>query len=83
MSRLLTDASRSALAHVAREHRAGGWARARSHGERVSLASLYARGYIIRRAWRGAEGQPDAAYEYRLTPELADAVERKRAADTK
>lgn len=66
----LTKVGRETLAHVARETLAGQWARARRHGERPSLASLHTRGYLIRRPWRGEEGHPDAAYEYRLAPAL-------------
>lgn len=39
--------------------------RAESSGERVTLASLYRAGVLARRAWRGNEGEPDAAHEYR------------------
>ena len=77
-SRLLTDVGRETLAHVAREHFRGGWARARRHGERASLASLHARGFLVRRAWRGNEGEADAAYEYRLTDGLAKALLARR-----
>ncbi len=42
-----------------------GWFRARSSGERVTLASLWRHGLLERRAWRGVEGEPDAAHEYR------------------
>jgi len=43
----------------------GAWYRARGHGDRVVLANLYRKGVLERRAWRGAEGDPDAAHEYR------------------
>jgi hypothetical protein len=76
----LTPVARETLAHVAREHRAGRWARARRHGERPSLASLHARGLVVRRPWRGADGAADAAYEYRLSDALAAAIERNRLA---
>ena len=41
------------------------WYRAQGSGERVTLASLYRKGRLTRRAWRGREGEPDAAHEYR------------------
>jgi hypothetical protein len=70
----LTPVAKETLLHVARSTFAGEWARARRHGERPSLASLHARGFVIRRAWRGTEGDADAAYEYQLTPELRAAM---------
>lgn len=75
--RSLTDVARESLAHVSREHFAGRWARARRHGERASLAALHSRGLVVRRAWRGVEGEADAAYEYRLTNPMADAIRRR------
>lgn len=53
--------------------------RSRTAGERVTLASLHARGHLVRRAWRGEAGQADAAYEYTLHPELAKALAAKMA----
>ena len=50
--------------------RRGGWYRASHNGERVTLASLWRRGALERRARRGEEGSPDAAYEYRVSPAL-------------
>lgn len=41
------------------------WFRARSSGERVTLASLWRAGFLERRAWRGKEGSANAANEYR------------------
>lgn len=41
------------------------WWRAEGNGQRVTLASLYRAGVLARRAWRGADGDADAAYEYR------------------
>jgi hypothetical protein len=52
---------------VATHHLRGLWYRAASSGQRVTLASLYRAGALARRAWRGNEGEADAAYEYRLT----------------
>jgi len=48
----------------------GAWYRASGSGERVTLASLYRRGALIRRAWRGVAGSADAANEYRIKPSL-------------
>ena len=78
MPKLFTDVARESLAHVARAHFAGEWARARRAGERPSLASLHTRGFVIRRPWRGVEGDPDAAFEYRLSDGIADALRRKQ-----
>lgn len=63
----LTDVAYESLRHVLREHSAGRWARARRKGERPSLAALHARGLVVRQAWRGVEGEADAAYEYKLS----------------
>lgn len=54
------------------------WTRAANHGERVTLASLYYRGLVVRRAWRGVERQRDAAHEYRATLQVIEAVKRLR-----
>ncbi len=45
-------------------HTTRGWYRARSNGERVTLASLWRAGVLDRRAWRGAG--VSAAHEYRV-----------------
>lgn len=39
-------------------------------GERVTLASLFAAGLLVRRAWRGEDGAASAAYEYQASPDL-------------
>ncbi len=69
------------LKEVCRVTLAGGWHRARRSGERVTLASLYRNGVCVRRARRGAEGEADAAYEYRAAPaviaKLRDACQRQ------
>lgn len=51
----------------------GVWYRAANHGERVTLASLYYRGLLERRVWRGA-GTHSPAHEYRLTQRVYDAL---------
>lgn len=52
----------------------GEWLRASGSGDRVTLASLHTRGLFTRRARRGVEGHPSAAYEYQATPKLVTAV---------
>jgi hypothetical protein len=66
----VTKIQRYVLGKVSAQHLRGGWYRAQGNGERVTLASLYRSGVLARRAWRGNEGEADAAYEYRLTPEV-------------
>lgn len=58
----LTDLQKETLVRVLTSH---GWYRAASSGERVTLASLYRKGILERQARRGAEGDANAAYEYR------------------
>lgn len=72
----MTKLQRYVLGVVSAHHLRGLWYRAARSGERVTLASLYRAGALTRRAWRGNEGEADAAYEYRLTPE-ADQVLRQ------
>lgn len=50
------------------------WVRAEGSGERVTLVSLWARGLLVRRAWRGTEGHPDAAHEYRISPVVSESL---------
>jgi hypothetical protein len=50
-----------------------GWYRAVGSGQRVTLASLYRVGVLVRRAWRGREGEADAAHEYQLSPSMIEA----------
>jgi hypothetical protein len=67
----MTSLQQKSLASVARAWALGGhWYRAGADGrhpraEAVTLASLFRSGQISRRAWRGKNGAPDAAYEYR------------------
>ena len=72
----MTKLQRYLFTVVSAHHLRGLWYRAASSGERVTLASLYRAGVLKRRAWRGNEGAPDAAYEYRLAP-AADQVLRQ------
>jgi hypothetical protein len=53
--------------------------RAARNGERVTLASLYRTGVLVRRCWRGRDGEADAAYEYRPSNDLL--VELGRTTD--
>lgn len=76
----MTSLQKQVLATVIRTTHAGQWYRAASSGERVTLASLYYRGLIIRRAWRGVEGQRDAAHEYRTTEAVLAAMRELHAA---
>ena len=72
----MTKLQRYVFGVVAAHHLRDLWYRAAGSGERVTLASLYRAGALKRRAWRGNEGEADAAYEYRLSPE-ADQVLRE------
>lgn len=63
----MTKLQRHVLRLVAWHHVRGYWYRAATSGERVTLASLYRAGALVRRAWRGNEGEADAAHEYRLS----------------
>lgn len=62
----MTKLQRYVFGVVSAHHLRNLWYRAASSGERVTLASLYRAGVLMRRAWRGNEGEADAAYEYRL-----------------
>ncbi len=75
--RTLSDAQRETARYLLSDPQA--LKRARSAGERVTLASLYRRGIAERRAWRGAEGSADAAHEYRPSVALALSYARTRA----
>lgn len=67
------------LLTVIRATRQGNWYRAASSGQRVTLASLYRHGYLTRRAWRGVEGEADAAHEYQATAREVSAAEQAAA----
>jgi len=70
----LSQLQRQVLGAVVAQHRRGLWYRAASSGERVTLASLFRAGVLARRAWRGKEGEADAAHEYRLSEALREAL---------
>ena len=72
----MTKLQRYVFGVVSAHHLRGLWYRAATCGQRVTLASLFRAGVLTRRAWRGNEGAPYAAYEYRLARE-ADQVLRQ------
>ena len=76
----ITPNQKQVLATVIRATEAGRWTRASDHGERVTLASLYYRSLLVRRAWRGIEGERDAAHEYRAAEQVLVGVQKLRAA---
>jgi hypothetical protein len=63
----LTPKQKQVLAKIINATANGEWYRAASNGERVTLASLYWQGLAQRQAWRGAEGEADAAHEYKAS----------------
>lgn len=70
----LTDKQRGTLARVLVATARSTWAVATSSGERVTLASLHASGWLTRRARRGVEGHQDAAYAYQAQPHVLEAA---------
>lgn len=72
---MLTERQKAVLVKVCKADLRGERYRAVDSGERVTLASLY-RGHalLVRWAWRGEEGERDAAYEYAPHPKVRDAV---------
>jgi hypothetical protein len=63
----MTQTQKLVLENVLRATLAGRWYRASSHGERVTLASLFRHGALIRRVWRGEEGTANCAHEYHIS----------------
>lgn len=63
----MTQRQQETFRRVLRSTLGGTWYRASGSGERVTLASLFRAGALSRRAWRGNEGAPDAAHEYRVS----------------
>ena len=55
---------RSVMFGVNYTNAGGQWHRARDHGERVTLAALFRRGALERRARRGDGKSADSAFEY-------------------
>jgi len=70
----VTKRQRYVLGKVFAQHLRSLWYRATRNGERVTLASLYRAGALKRRAWRGNEGEANAAYEYRLSDAAEEAL---------
>lgn len=60
----MTRNQRMVLARVIGAWRRDQRYRAADHGERVTRASLYRRGVLVRHVRRGDDGDADAAYEY-------------------
>ena len=60
----MTDRQKCVLRDVLVATQHGGWYRAESKGERVTLASLFRMGAIERRVWRGTGA--NAAHEYQI-----------------
>ena len=78
----MTDLQKEVTSKVIAAWRTGGSPRhyrAAGSGERVTLASLYRAGVLARRCWRGHEGEPDAAYEYRPSEDLLKELAVMRA----
>ena len=74
---MLTDRQRTVFVQVCKAHLKGARYRAADSGERVTLASLYrGQGLLVRWAWRGVEGERDAAYEYALHPKVSEELLR-------
>ena len=69
---VLTELQKEVFKKVVRATLNNEWYRAARSGERVTLASLHTRGLCRRRAWRGIEGQADAAHEYQVGPEVQE-----------
>jgi hypothetical protein len=74
----VTERQRLIARAVRRAHpswyRAGSSGLGHPRGEAVTLASLYRAGVLERRAWRGREGEADAAHEYRLARATCEAT---------
>lgn len=65
MTPRMQDVLKAVTRHtLARKTEDASWWRAEGSGQRVTLASLYRGGALRRRAWRGKDGDADAAYEY-------------------
>lgn len=84
----LSRLQRTTLVEVLRATLKGGWYRAGNSpahgspaGERVTLASLYTSGLLVRRAWRGVEGEPSAAHEYQAAEALVKLSRENGLAD--
>lgn len=70
----LTSTQKQVFAKVVAATARDEWYRADGSGERVTLASLYRYGLLARQAWRGVEGQADAAHEYKASERVLSAL---------
>jgi len=78
MAAQLTQPQRAQLVRALRARQDGTeWIRSQDHGQRVTLASLYTRGLLTRRAWAKA-GTTSPAHEYRMADDLYEAWLRKQ-----
>jgi hypothetical protein len=64
----LSQIQKDVFLKVVRKTVAKGWYRAETSGERVTLVSLQRYGLLIRRVWRGNEGEANTAREYQAAP---------------
>lgn len=60
----MTNLMSSVFDIVAETNSAGRWHRAEHPGQRVTLAALERRGYLVRRPFRGDGISRDSAFEY-------------------
>jgi hypothetical protein len=74
----LSDEQRHTLRCVYQATIVDAWYRARSSGERVTLASLYRKGLLTRRTWRGQPGEANAAHEYQLSDLVIEKLRKTR-----
>jgi hypothetical protein len=61
----MTERMASVLLDVRHATEDGSWFRARSSGERVTLAALWRHRRLRRRVWRHGKSTADDAHEYR------------------
>lgn len=81
----MTDLQRRALGEAVRRTRRGEWLRSGElaqltgqhvRGAAVTLASLHTKGLLTHRAWRGKDGEANAAYEYQASPAVLEELRR-------
>lgn len=77
MKTSLTNLDSASLGRVFSATRQQHWYRAQGQGERVTLAALYRKGLLERRAWRGTEGAADAAHEYMVAVVVQEELQRR------
>jgi hypothetical protein len=74
----MTNTQKLVFQNVLRQTLAGKWYRAAGNGERVTLASLYRNGALIRRVWK-RESTPYPAHEYLVSPDAIEALKEATA----